>query len=568
MLTGKRFVIWGLSRLSVRVARTLAAGRANVTVVRLRGDTDTLGSLLGPDIQTQDALTEETGEALRTAGLAGAHCLLALSETDLDNLRAAVAARETAPDVPVVLRAFDPLLADQLEQGWNVRRAYSVSALAAPAFVAAACGDRVLETLRLGDGEVPICHLTVRPGSPLEGRSPADLKLRFGSAVLARSANGHAWQPVRGALAREPLVVGEQILLGGPSQSVLRVVTRNAGWQKEGRRKRRRGAKAAAPRRPTRLPQMAAFLTAVLVASVFVFRHSLHLRLVDAVYFVVTTATTTGYGDISLKDSPDWLKLFGCLVMLTGGALLGIMFSYLAAIATAERLGETMRRRAGRMSGHIVIAGLGNLGYRAARSLDELGLEVAIVSRAPDERFAGALPARIPVLAGDVALPGALDQVSVASAVALIACTNDELANVQASLYAKRQNPQITTVARVFDDALAEQITHAFAIDHALSASQAAVSAFVGAATDELALRPFQIGALSFLAGRYPVETPLGPETVAEWREQGVRILAFRGKAGSLQAPSLLPLPLLPGSELILCGPDEAVRAIIQISQG
>ena len=76
--------------------------------------------------------------------------MLALSESDLENLRGAVAARDLAPTVPVVLRAFDPLLADQLEQGWNVRRAYSVSALAAPAFVAAACGDAVLETLRLG----------------------------------------------------------------------------------------------------------------------------------------------------------------------------------------------------------------------------------------------------------------------------------------------------------------------------------------------------------------------------------------------------------------------------------
>ncbi len=205
MLNGRRFVIWGLSRLSVRVAKALAAGRATVTVMRLRGEADTLRPLLGPDIQTLEALTEEAGETLRAAGLAGANCLLALSESDLENLRAAVAARETAPEVPVVLRAFDPLLADQMEQGWNVRRAYSVSALAAPAFVAAACGDRVLETLRLGDGEVPICHLTIRPGSPLAGKSASEVKARFGCAVLARSENGVIWQPVPSGAAGEML---------------------------------------------------------------------------------------------------------------------------------------------------------------------------------------------------------------------------------------------------------------------------------------------------------------------------------------------------------------------------
>ena len=564
MLTGKRFVIWGLSRLSVRVAKALAVSRATVTVVRLRGEADTLAPLLGAAIQTLDAQTEEAGETLKAAGLTGANCLLALSESDLENLRAAVAARETAPDVPVVLRAFDPLLADQLEQGWNVRRAYSVSALAAPAFVAAACGDRVLETLRLGDGEVPICRLLLRPGSPLTGKSASDVKARFGCAVLARSGDGSAWQPVRGDAAREALQEGEHVLLGGPREAVLRAVTQNAGWRKARRGKRRQGAKTAPLRHPTLLPKIAAVLTAVLIASVFVFGHALHLRLVDAIYFVVTTATTTGYGDISLKDGPDWLKLFGCGVMLTGGALLGIMFSYLAAIATAERLDETMNRRAGRLSGHAVVAGLGNLGYRVTRQLTDLGLDVAVLDLAPRPRFAETLRSLAPVLAGDASLPDNLERVSIQSAAAFLACTDNDLANVQACLYARRLNPQIITVARIFDDALAEQLTHAFAIDHALSASQAAVSAFVGAATDELALRPLPLGDLLFLAGRYQVEQPVSADTLAAWREDGVRVLAFRDKAGSLQALSALTLPLLPGSELILCGPDAVVREIIQ----
>ena len=192
--------------------------------------------------------------------------------------------------------------------------------------------------------------------------------------------------------------------------------------------------------------------------------------LVDAVYFVVTTATTTGYGDISLKDTADWLKLFGCVVMLTGGALLGILFSYLAAVATAERLDETMSRQAGRMRGHIVVAGLGNLGYRVRGICCDLGLEVAVLDLAPRPRFAEALRARAPVLAGDASLPDNLERVSVATASAFLACTSDDLANIQACLHARRLNPQITTVARIFDDALAEQISAGFAIDQALSA--------------------------------------------------------------------------------------------------
>ena len=565
MLSGKRFVIWGLCRLSVRVAQAMAAGRAQVTVIRLNGEPDTLLPLLGDGVRALDARTEADGETLRAAGLAEANALLALSESDLGNLHAAVAARDTAPHVPVVLRAFDPLLADQLEQGWNVRRAYSVSALAAPAFVAAACGDTVMETLRLGDGEVPLCRLTVRSGSPLAGWSAADVKARLGCAVLARSSEGGAWRAVAGDAAQEPLRVGEEVLLGGPRESVLRAVTGNAGWRKKRRRPfdRKRPPRAAASRHSTRLMPTAAALAAVLVASIFVFRHALHLSPVDALYFVVTTATTTGYGDISLKDTPDWLKLFGCLVMLTGGALLGILFSYLAALATAERLDETMSRRAGRLTGHVVVAGLGNLGYRVTRHLTDLGLDVAVLDLTPRPRFAETLRARAPVLAGDASLPDNLERVAVESAAAFLACTNDDLANIQACLYARRLNPKITTVARIFDDALAEQLTGAFAIDCALSASGAAVSAFVGAATDELALRPLTLGGLTFLAGRHQAEQPLLAETLAAWRASGVRVLAFRVPGGSLRAPSDLAPPCPAGTELILCGPAEAVRGIM-----
>lgn len=568
MLSGKRFVIWGLCRLSVRVARAMAAGRAQVTVIRLAGETDALLPLLGDGVRVLDTPTEAPGEALRAAGLAGATALLALSESDLNNLHATVAARDAAPDVPVVLRAFDPLLADQLEQGWNVRRAYSVSALAAPAFVAAACGETVLETLRLGDGEVPLCLLAVRAGSPLLGLAAAEVKARFGCAVLARLTPQTEWRAVAGDTAREPLTENEEVLIGGPRESVLRAVTRNRGWRRTRRRFGERPPKSRAARRPTptRLLPTAAVLAAVLVASVFVFRHALHLSPVDALYFVVTTATTTGYGDISLKDTPDWVKLYGCAVMLTGGALLGIVFSYLAALATAERLDETLSRRAGGLTGHVIVAGLGNLGYRVARQLSDLGLDVAVLDLAPRPRFAEALRDRAPVLTGDASLPENLERVAAGSAAAFLACTNDDLANIQACLYAKyakRLNPRITTVARIFDDTLAEQLPHAFAIDRALSASEAAVSAFVGAATDELALRPLHLGGLAFLAGRHQTAEPLTTPLLDAWRTAGVRPLAFRLKDGPLQAASALAPPHPAGTELILCGPADAVWAII-----
>ena len=568
MLRGKRFVIFGLSRLSVRVARALVGGRADVVVARRVGEDEALTRLLPPEATVLDARAEEGAGALRVAGLDRATCLLALSEDDLENLRAAVAAREVAPHVPVVLRAFDPALADQLEQGLNIRRAYSVSALAAPAFIAAACGDQVLETLRLGDGEVPLCRLTLRPGSPLSGRTTGQIKERYGCGVLARSYESDDWQPVCGDGCGEPLAEGEDVLVGGPLVQVLRLICLNVGWLREGgRRPRSVGggvrSRSHRQRHATLLPYIAATLASILLISVGVFAWALHLRWVDAVYFVVTTATTTGYGDISLKDGPDWLKLFGCLVMLSGGALLGIVFSYLAAIATAERLDERMGRRAGRMSGHVVLAGLGNLGYRVARLLTDLGLDVVVLELAPDARFVEAVRSRAPVLAGDARLPENLDRANVRQAAAFLGCTNDELANIQACLHARRLNPGLTTVARIFDDALAERLTDAFAISVALSTSQCAVGAFVGAATDDQALRPLRVGSLSLTACRLTATAPVPSSLITHWRSRGVRVLAYHAPSAPLQPPSHSALSLALGDEVILCGPEDIVREIM-----
>jgi len=573
MLQGQRFVICGVSRLAVRVARVLTASHADVTVLRRQSEGSALVRLLPPAANLVESVAEDDVKAMQGAGLAEAACLLALADDDLDNLRAAVTAREVAPDVPVVLRAFDPTLADQLEQGLNIRRAYSVSALAAPAFIAAACGDEVLETLRLGDDEVPICRLTVRAGSPLAGQTPSEIEMRLTCSVIARLNDG-GWHPVGGE-DDTALAVGDSVLIGGPLSPVLRALCLNIGWLPARRHyahpvfSRHSGSKARAGfrmgrqtppvRRPTRLPAVAAALLAVIMVAVAVFAHTLHLRLVDAVYFVITTATTTGYGDISLKDSPDWLKMFGCIVMLSGGALLGILFSYLAALATAERLEETMGRRAGRMRGHIVLAGLGNLGYRITRLLSDLGLSVAALELTPDSRFSDAVRSRAPVLTGDARLRENLDRASLRQAVALIACTNDDMANIQACLHARRLNPKAATVARIFDDTLTDRLSDAFTIGRALSASQCAVSAFVGAATDERALRPLQTGTLNLIACRYTVEPVLAAETIAEWRMRGVRALAFRTSAGSVQPPSALPLLLSDGDELILCGPAAVI---------
>jgi Trk K+ transport system NAD-binding subunit len=547
--TRRRFVLVGLSRVGVRVAEILAGAEPDAEVVVVASPHELEHADLLPRSARLVPATGNRESTLREAGVPGATALLALSDDDLENLNTTVAGNLLAPEVPVVLRAFDPALADQLD-GLNVRRAYSTSALAAPAFVAAALADDVVVTPRLGEDEIVVLSLPVPAGSPLEGRTPAEVERESGCVLLARP--------------EEPVRAGSCVVVGGPLRSALRLAARNEPdpGTRPAPRSRRRATEAGASDGltpgGTLLPVIAAVLGLLLVATVVIFAVALHLNLVDASYFAITTAL----GNSTLDQSDAWLKVVGVVSMVLGGALLGVLFSYLASWATAQRLEQRMGRRAREMSGHAVIVGLGTVGYRVEHLLHELGVETAVLDRDPDPRFAGAVGERTPVLTGDVRLQENLDRAGIRSARWLFACTPDDLTNIEACLSARRLNPGVRTVARIFEADLADRVGGSFGIDRAVSASRAAASAFAGAATDERAQRTFDVGRDRYVAFRYEPGRDVPPAELGRWREHGIRVLAVRSDAGPAR-PGVDPDRLVGTDAVILAGPSDAVRTLV-----
>ena len=565
----RRFVIVGLSRLSVRVARSLSGPDAELIVIAFPGEHELVGRVEG--LARVIDCPSDLDDALRLAGVEEAACLLALSEDDLKNLNAAVGTKFLAPDVPVVLRAFDPSLAEQLE-GLNLRRVYSVSALAAPAFVAAALADEVVETLRIGADDVTLLRLTIRPGSPVLGRTAAEVKRDTGSAVVARSGEQGAWGPA--GLSERFDHPEEQVLVGGPLRAVLRLAVRNGGFLEPKAKgplaalRRYRSRPRTAPvegsltqrkklRTATLLPVAAAVLVVLLLGTVLVFALVLDLGPVDAAYFAISTAL----GNATLDEQDAWLKVIGVISMLMGGALLGVAFSWLAAVATSQRLEQRMGRRARELSGHAIVLGLGTIGYRVEQLLRDLGIPTASIDRDPDPRFRDAMSERTPVLTGDVRLPENLERAGVRQARWLIACTADDLTNIESCLSGRRLNPSIRTVARIFDTELAERVGGSLGIDAAISTSAVAAEAFTGAASDERAFRSFRVGEVEYLAFRYEAARTIDIEEFDGWRGSNVRILAFRRGDGATQPASELNEPLRAGDSAILAGPASAIRA-------
>ena len=79
------------------------------------------------------------------------------------NLEIGLLARELNPRQRVVVRLFDPNLAQTLREAANIRLALSIPTLAAPAFVAALFGDRVPTIFLVCGRLLAVEEITVRP---------------------------------------------------------------------------------------------------------------------------------------------------------------------------------------------------------------------------------------------------------------------------------------------------------------------------------------------------------------------------------------------------------------------
>jgi Trk K+ transport system NAD-binding subunit len=131
---------------------------------------------------------------------------------------------------------------------------------------------------------------------------------------------------------------------------------------------------------------------------------------------------------------------------------------------------------------HVVVCGVGKVGYRVILELLKLGREVVAVERNPEGRFVEKVKALgVPILVADARRSETLVQASVERADAIIPCTDDELANLDIALDARELNPEVKVVMRMFDADLAQRVEKGFGLQTAFSTSALAAPIFAAA---------------------------------------------------------------------------------------
>jgi Trk K+ transport system NAD-binding subunit len=511
-------VICGLERLGLRVARALIQLGEKVVIVAESPDPALLREARRAGARYVQGRADEIAH-LSGASIESARCLVLTDNADLGNLHAALSAREANPRLWIVMRMFNADLAGRAGRLLPGSRVLSASSEAAPYFAADALGLATAPARHVWGRQLLILH------APPES-APAEHDVQLDGLRLA---------PV--------------------DPPPLRIRPRS--------RRFRRLRRAVQAFFDVRFGVIMGAVATLMAVSTVVYHAALQLSWLDAFYFTAT-ASVNGFNELGLLHEPAWVKLYGVGFVFAAAVQLAALFALLVDAVAGANILEALGVPRGRMRNHVIVVGLGNTGYRTARAVLDAGVEVAAAENAERGRFISVARRQgVPVLVADGRYRDSLRALSVEHARAIVATTDDDLANLETALTARELNPQARVVARLFDQELADRAQHLLGINACYSTSGLATPAFVAAALGDGVLTTIERGSRVWLVGQVVVQagSRLRGARTASLEEPGeLRLLAVRAEGVACWRPGW-PERLEAGhAVLVVCGRERWQR--------
>jgi voltage-gated potassium channel len=237
---------------------------------------------------------------------------------------------------------------------------------------------------------------------------------------------------------------------------------------------------------------------------------------------------------LPLPDEPGVQILF-FLIPPVGLAIVadGVLRFGVALFNIRERKEAWQMAIASTYRDHVIVCGLGRIGYRVVNTLLRMGEEVIGVEHNTDCQFLEEIrQMKVPVLLGDARQREMLEQARVEEASAIVVCTEDDLTNLAIALDAREVNPGIKVVMRMFDAQLAEKVRSGFGIHTAFSTSALAAPVFAAAATRAQIDHSFYVDDILMNVARATVRpgSALEGRTIAEIeKELDISVILYKG---------------------------------------
>lgn len=212
----------------------------------------------------------------------------------------------------------------------------------------------------------------------------------------------------------------------------------------------------------------------------------------ESIYLMLTLTFLQPNGDFpSHPFLQIWfflMPIIGVVTLAQGLADFGILFFNRRA-----RSKEWEMAVASTFNKHIVLIGLGHLGFRVAQKLHEMEESVVVVELNPSADLVAEIQKMgIPIIHDDATRPAALEASGVDRAHTIILCMQNDAVNLQVALKSRSMNPGIQVVVRIFDADFAKALHEQFGYT-ALSATEMAAPVFAAAAAGADITNPISI---------------------------------------------------------------------------
>jgi Trk K+ transport system NAD-binding subunit len=474
-----------------------------------------------------DVVERVTEKVLVEADVPSAAGLVIGPQDDVANIHVALLARELVPTLRLVIRMYNTRLGQAIEKLLGDCRVLSDAEIAAPALVATTLDEvaanpvevakRTLIVARRED--VPerdiICGLAVTANGGEPTMLPADAATA--NLVLADARSAKAMELVTTAQPHE---------LGKPKSR----------W-------RLRAAftfMRALLNRKLGITFMAVVVTLLAAGAALTFTDS-RISGWDGFYLTLVYAFGGPQPTADFTRTEQALQL---LMGLAGLALVPLITALIVEGLVNARLAVAQGRLLQPFHDHIVLVGLGGVGTRIMRLLNDRGLKVVAIEQ--NEAARGVPLARelaVPLIIGDASRETTLRQAGVERCRAVMAVASTDVTNLEVALQGRNLNPTLRVLVRMFDGELADRVRNTFKIRLTRSVSYVAAPAFAEALMDREVIGTISVERRVLLLAEVVVgaESELDGATLDAADEPGaVRVVALteRGEPRPLWTPA------------------------------
>ncbi len=497
-------IVCGDDALAYRVAEELATNYGERVTVLLgsasRGHGPRIAQL--PGVRVIEQLDLDSA-AFAAAQVQSARAIALMGRDDLANFHAGLRAQDLNPDLRMVMRIFNTGLGERMRAFFPDCAVLSSSAMAAPSFVAAALGEP----------------------------TPSHVRLAGRTLYVARSGQADATQVLCG-LASPGDRTAPGLLPPTPATADLVLAVADGTPRNPLTRQRRRPARfladAAHRLLRSKLGLVFAGLFALLLSGFVLLATAGRYSLPNALYLTALDAAGAAVTSARLGAAE---KAAQFLLTFTGMAFLPVV----TAAVVGARLTGSVRAQDRPLIGHVIVAGLGNVGTTIAGQLHDLGVDVVCVDK--NENAAGVRLARrlgLRVVIGETHREETLRAAGISTSQALVSVTDSDIVNLETALHARALAPDLRLVLRLSDDDLAERIQKTVGNTISRSVPYLAAPAFAAAMLEHQVLRTIPVGRHVLLIADVGVSagSELAGQPVHSVHQPGsVRVIAVRRAA-------------------------------------